>query len=116
MVLLWVPPGLCQGATLLLTTFPALSKYRLRSTASHTCPKPFSGQELSTEEEKARDYSPWFFVFDGTKERTANCASVELKMMRWYLALSRSYDLQALSAQRDTVLKQRVLLIATSLV
>lgn len=74
--------------------------------------KPFSGQELSTEEEKARDYSPWLFVFDGTKERTANCASVELKMMRWYLALSRSYDLQALSAQRDTVLKQRVLLIA----
>lgn len=74
--------------------------------------KPFSGQELSTGEEKATGYSPWLFIFDGTKETKANCAFVELKMMRLYVDLSMSYDLQALSAQRDTVLKQRVLLIA----
>ena len=33
-------------------------------------------------------------------------------MMRSYVDLSMSYGLQALSVQRDTVLKQRVLLIA----
>lgn len=74
--------------------------------------KPFSGQELSTGEEKATGYSTWFFIFDGTKEIKANCASVELKMMKSYVDLSMSYGLQALSVQRDTVLKQRVLLIA----